>query len=131
MGLADGTTLLGKVTTHDGTLEIATNGWLSLEAPQDSLLVMRNDADQLAYETPPNEELLRGWEGGLDFGFELTRGNSDTKNFRFALNAARKTSRDKVTVYAESIYSTDDLPTARPHVSANENRAAGGSDNCF
>jgi putative salt-induced outer membrane protein YdiY len=131
VGLADGTTLLGKVTTHDGTMEIATNRWLSLEAPQDSLQVMRNDAEQLAYENPPNKALLRGWEGGLDAGFELTRGNSDTKNFRFALNAAHKTSRDKVTVYAESIYSTDDLPTARPHVSANENKGGARFDREF
>lgn len=131
LGLADGTMLLGKVTTHDGTFEIATDSGRLVEAPQDSLLLMRNDAEQLAYENSQNKGLLRGWEGGLDAGFEFTRGNADTKNIRFALNAARKTSRHRLTVYAESIYSTDDLPTARPHVTANENRGGARFDREF
>lgn len=65
---------------------------------------------------------LRGWDGGLDGGFELTRGNSETRNFRFAFRANRKLSRDELALYTESIYSIDDLPGARPHVTANEHR---------
>lgn len=131
VGLADGTILLGKVTTHDGTLEIATNTGQTVEAAQDSLMVMRNDAEQLAYESSQNRGLWQGWEGGLDAGFELTRGNSYTKNFRLAFNMVRKTSRDKLTAYAESIYSTDDLPTATPHVTANENKGGVRFDRDF
>jgi putative salt-induced outer membrane protein len=51
----------------------------------------------------------------------LTRGNSETKNFRLAFRAARKRSRNELILYAQSIYALDDLPTARPHITANEN----------
>jgi len=118
--LVDGKVLVGKVTTHDGILEVVEDSG-AVEAPRDSVVALRSDAEQSAYERSQRRGLLYGWDGGVDAGFELTRGNSDTKNFRLAFRAVRKTSRDQLTLYAQSIYSIDDLPTARPHITANEN----------
>jgi putative salt-induced outer membrane protein YdiY len=120
VGLADGEILVGKVTTHDGRLEVATDTG-RVEAPKESIVALRSDAEQSAYERSQRRGLLYGWDGGVDAGLELTRGNSATRNFRFAFRAARKTSRDQLTFYAQSIYSVDDLPTARPHITANQN----------
>jgi len=118
--LADGKMLVGKVTTHEGLLEIATSTG-AVEAPKEKIVALRGDAEQSAYERSQRRSLLYGWDGGVDAGFELTRGNSETRNFRFAFRAGRKKARNELTLYAESIYSLDDLPSAQPHITANEN----------
>ena len=59
-------------------------------------MAVRNDAAQQAYERTKHASLVRGWEGGLDAGLDLTRGNSDMRDFRFALRAARKVGRDRL-----------------------------------
>jgi len=117
---ADGKMLVGKVTTHDGRLEVAADTG-AVETSKESVVALRSDAEQSAYERSQRRGLLYGWDGGVDAGFQLTRGNSDTRNFRFAFRATRKTHRNQLTLYAQSIYSVDDLPTARPHITANEN----------
>jgi len=60
-----------------------------------------------------------GWTGGVNLGFALTRGNSQTKNLNVAFTAVRKGFKDKLGLYANSIYATNDLSTASPHTTAN------------
>jgi len=73
--------------------------------------LIRNDAEQLAYEKTLHPPLSRGWAGGADIGFSVARGNSKTENLALALNAARTTLNDKITLYAISIYTTNALAT--------------------
>jgi putative salt-induced outer membrane protein YdiY len=122
VALVDGKTLVGKITMHRESLEIQTITGPKLEASKQSVLAVRNDAEQAAYEKSQHPSLSRGWDGAMDGGFELTRGNSETRNFRLAFQARRKTPRNELLLYTESLYSIDDLPTAQPHVTANENR---------
>ena len=129
--LADGKELVGRMTTREQKLEIVTDTGASVEASKESVVALRNNAEQLAYEKSQNRSLLHGWDGGLDAGVELTRGNSKTRNFRFAFGASRKVSREALTVYAESLYSLDDIPGARPHVTANVNRGGARFDHDF
>jgi len=89
VGLADGEILVGKVTAHGGRLEVATETG-TVEAPKESVVALRDDAEQSAYERSQRRSLLYGWDGGVDAGLELTHGNSDTRNFRIAFRAARK-----------------------------------------
>lgn len=126
--LADGKILVGRVTSRDGRLEIVSNAGISVEAPKESVVALRNNEEQLAHEKIQHPSLLQGWDGGIDAGFELTQGNSETRNFRLAFRAARAVSREKLTLYAESIYSLDVLPNARPHVTANETRGGARFD---
>ena len=56
VGLADGKMLVGRVTTREGTLEIATDTGATVEAPRESIVALRNDAEQLAYEKIPASE---------------------------------------------------------------------------
>ena len=129
--LASGKELMGRMATRGGRLEIVVEEGVTVEAPMESVVALRNNAEQSAYEKSQRRSLLRHWEGGLDAGFELTRGNSKTKNFRLAFAATRKVSRQEMTVSAESLYSIDDVPGASPHVSANENRGGARFDHDF
>jgi putative salt-induced outer membrane protein YdiY len=129
--LADGKELVGRMTTRAGKLEIVTNTGTIVEASKESVVALRNNAEQLVYEKSRHRSLLQGWDGGLDAGFQLTRGNSKTRNFRFAFGAVHKVSREELTLYAESLYSIDDVTGARPHVTANVNRGGARFDHDF
>ena len=50
VGLKDGRTLVGPVTTGDGTIAVSTKAGGSVEAPRENVVVMRSDAEQLAWE---------------------------------------------------------------------------------
>jgi len=127
VGLVDGATLVGRVTTREGRLEIATKTG-TVEAPKENVAALRNEAEQRAFEKSQRPDFLHRWEGGLDAGFDLTRGNSDTRNFRFAFRAERKVGRDNLTLYAETLYSIDDLPNASPHITEDERRGSARFD---
>ena len=129
--LADGKELVGRMATRDGTVEIFVGQGITVEASKESVMALRNNAEQAAYEKSQHRSLLESWNGGVDAGFELSRGNSKTRNLRFAFAAARKVSREEMRVYAESLYSIDDIPGANPHVSANENRGGARLDHDF
>lgn len=128
--LADGMELVGRLTTREGRFEIYGAG-NPVEVSKDRVVALRNNAEQLAYDRSQHPSLLHRWDGGLDAGFELTRGNSKTKNFRFAFGAVRKVAGEQLTVYAESLYSVDDVAGARPHVTANVNRGGARFDRDF
>ena len=129
--LADGKELVGRMATREGSLEIFVGQSITLETSKESVMALRNNAEQAAYEKSQHPSLLQNWNGGVDAGFELSRGNSKTRNFRFAFAAARKVSHEEMRVYAESLYSIDDVPGASPHVSANENRGGARLDHDF
>jgi len=118
--LTDGKMLAGKVATHEGMLQVVTSTG-AVEVPKERIVALRGSAEQSAYERSQRGSLLYGWDGGVDAGFELTRGNSETRNFRLAFRAGRKRAGDELSLYAQSIYSIDDLPNAQPHITANEN----------
>jgi putative salt-induced outer membrane protein YdiY len=90
-----------------------------VEAPKASITLLRSPAEQAAYEKSLHPGIGEGWNGGLNLGFALTRGNSQTKNLNIAFNAVRKGFRDKLILYTNSIYATNDLSTANPHTTAN------------
>lgn len=129
--LANGKELVGRMIAREGRFKIVTNTGVTVEASKESVVALRNNDEQLAYEKSQHRSLLHGWNGGLDAGLELTRGNSKTRNFRFAFSAVRKVSSEELTLYAESIYSIDDVAGARPHVTANVNRGGARVDHDF
>jgi len=111
VALKDGKTAVGTVTTADGKLEIATKTSGTVETPKENVTVIRNDAEQTAYDKSLNPSLRRGWTGGTNVGFSLARGNSETENLAIAFNAAHPTLKDKITLFASSIYTTNQLAT--------------------
>ena len=54
---------------------------------------------------------MHGWNGGINVGFSVARGNSETENLALAFNAIHPTLNDKITLYASSINTTNNLAT--------------------
>jgi putative salt-induced outer membrane protein YdiY len=114
VGLKDGKTVVGPVTTRDGKLEVTTKSGGNVEASAGDVTVMRNDAEQTTYDKSLHPGLLHGWNGGFNVGFALARGNNQTENLSLAFNATHPTLNDKITMYAGSVYTNNDAPGATP-----------------
>jgi putative salt-induced outer membrane protein YdiY len=111
VSLKNGKTAVGPVTTTDGKLEIATKTAGTVEAAKDEVTLIRNDAEQAAYDKSLHPGLLHGWNVGANVGFSVARGNSQTENLALAFNAVHPTLNDKITLYASSIDTQNDLAT--------------------
>jgi putative salt-induced outer membrane protein YdiY len=116
--VTQGKTVVGPVSTTDTNLVVATpNGAVNIAKAD--ITALRSDSEQSAYEKALHPPLTQGWAGGANVGFAVTRGNSETKNLNLAFNADRKTGKDDISLYANSVYATNDAPKAVPSVSAN------------
>lgn len=111
VSLKGGKTAVGPVTTNDGKLEIATKSGGNVEATTDDVTTIRNDAEQTAYDKSLHPGLMNGWNGGVNVGFSVARGNSETENLSIAVNAIHPTLNDKITIYLSSIDTQNDLAT--------------------
>jgi putative salt-induced outer membrane protein YdiY len=111
IGLKGGKTVVGPVTGAEGKLEVATKNAGTVEAPAADITVIRNDAEQIAWEKAQHPGLLHGWTGGANVGFSLARGNSQTENLALAFNAVHASANDKWTLYTTSINTRNNLAT--------------------
>jgi putative salt-induced outer membrane protein YdiY len=111
IALKDGKTVEGHLSASADSVTVAATP-APVTAAKAEVTAIRNDADQAAYIRQLHPSLTQGWAGGLNVSFALTSGNSSTKNFGVAFNAARKTSRDQISLYANSIYSSNDTSGA-------------------
>jgi putative salt-induced outer membrane protein YdiY len=107
VGLKDGQVLAGTVTTQDGNFQVATSAG-TVSAPKDSVQFIRNQAEQVEVERHRNPRLVDLWIGTMDLGFAQTHGNVDTATFSLSGNASRTTSRDKISAYYTSVFSSSD-----------------------
>jgi hypothetical protein len=107
-----GKTVVGPVTTNGDNVVITTKAAGPVEAPKASVTLVRSPAEQAAYEKSLHPGLLEGWAGGLNLGFAVTAGNSETKNLNIAFNAIRTGFHDKLTLYTNSIYATTSKPAS-------------------
>ncbi len=107
----DGKTAVGPVSTADGKIEIATKSSGTVTEAKDDVTLIRNDAEQAAYDKSLHPGLAHGWEGGVNVGFSVARGNSETENLALAFNATHPTLNDKITVYLSSIDTNNNLAT--------------------
>ncbi len=108
---SDKKTVVGPVTTSNGKLEVATKTGGTVEVPPASVVLIRNDAEQAAYDKSLHPGLRHGWNGGVNVGFSLARGNSETENLALAFNAVHPTLHDKITLYVNSIDTQNQLAT--------------------
>jgi putative salt-induced outer membrane protein len=115
---SDGKTAVGPITTNGDNIEVATHGG-TIETPRASVTTLRSPAEQAAYEKALHPGLMEGWNGGLNLGFALTRGNSASKNLNIAFAATRKGLKDKLMLYSNTIYATNDQQGASPSTTAN------------
>jgi putative salt-induced outer membrane protein YdiY len=114
----EGKTLSGPVTTSDGNLAVSTPSGGTETIARADVTALRNDQEQAAYEKSLHPSLWQGWNDSATIGFGLTGGNSETKNLAVAFTGDRKTSHDEISMYANSVYTTNDEPGAVPGVTA-------------
>ena len=68
VGLKDGKTVVGPVTTNGDNVVITTKTTGPVEAPKATVTVMRNPAEETAYQKSQHPGFLEGWNGGLNCG---------------------------------------------------------------
>ena len=117
VSLSNGQTVVGTVTTSDDTVAVVTSTG-TVSQPKASVTKLLSEAEQAAYDKSLHPGLLEGWQGGTNVGFALTRGNSQTKSLALAFNADRKGWHDKLSLYTNSVYATNDAPGAIPGTTA-------------
>lgn len=128
VGLSGGRTVVGPVSTSGDNIIVTTKAAGPVEAPKASIAVLRSPSEQAAYERSLHQGFMEGWKGGVNVGFAVTRGNSETKNLNIAFQSARTGLHDKLSLYTNSIYATNDVPTASPHTTANSIGGGGRYD---
>lgn len=123
--LKNGQTLSGSVTSTDEHLRVATSSGGPVEAAKSDIASL---SEQAAYEKSLHPGLLQEWSGGATTSFALTRGNSQTKNLALAFTADRETLHDKLGLYMNTVYATNDAPGAVPSTTANAIQAGARYD---
>lgn len=104
VALKDGKTVVGTVSGDTDKLEVKTADSGTVSLARDSVVTVRSKDEQAAWERLQHPALTELWGGALDAGLSLTQGNAKTSGFSFAMNAARATSRDKITLYTTALY---------------------------
>ncbi len=117
--LSDGKTVVGPVSTSGDNVVVASRTAGTVEAPKSSIKTLRSPAEEAAHQKSLHPGWGEGWNGGLNLGFALTRGNSASKNLNIAFTATRKGFKDKLILYSNTIYATNDQKGATPSTTAN------------
>lgn len=120
--LKNGKSATGPATLQNGDIDVTPKNAPSLQAPTGDITVIRNPAEQAAYEKSLHPGWLQGWNGGINVGFSTARGNSETENLAIGFNAAHPTLNDNLVLSANSIYTRNDLAT--PSIVANIQQGA-------
>lgn len=105
--LADGRTVSGTFTSAGDKAEVRAANANVVSVARSDIRVIRSEAEYTAYQDSLDPGWMEGWSGGADVGVALTSGNSDTTNIAIGLAATRRTSNDKTSIYAASIYNRD------------------------
>jgi putative salt-induced outer membrane protein YdiY len=129
--LKDNEVLVGPVASSDGKLTVRTGDAGTIAVSRDSIQTVRSKEEEEAYkaqiERMRNPSLKDLWSGTIDTGLALSRGNAETSTFNFGINAARTTTRDKITTYMIAIYSRNST-AGKSLVSANAKRGGARYD---
>jgi putative salt-induced outer membrane protein len=122
--LSNGQIVSGNVTTDDGKFAIAAPDRGHVEAPRDTVVAIRNAQEQTDYDRLQHPRLIDLWSGLFDTGLSETRGNSALLAFTLSAKAARVAKRNKLSLYATSVYATDNTtPPGRTTANAIEGGA--------
>jgi hypothetical protein len=113
---AKATLTITSIEHSDSGLIVATStGPATLEPA--AVTVLRTPADQKSYAASLHPGWDHAWAGATTVSLALARGNSETATFGAGFTAARTTRTDKISLYANTLYSTN--ANAVPSTSAN------------
>jgi putative salt-induced outer membrane protein len=116
---AGGKSAVGPVSTSGDQVVVASKTGAPVEEPLSSVTILRSPAEEAAYEKTLHPAWDQGWAGGVNLGFALTAGNSQTRNLNIAFNAVRTGFHDKLALYENSIYAVSDKPVSQTTANSN------------
>ena len=131
VALKSGQTLVGGIKTANGQMEVEPANQQPVSVSKEVISSLRSESEEVAYEHSQHPRLLEGWVGGVDLGFALTRGNSETQNLNLAFIADRKTTQDHIGLFANSVFASNDEPGAVPGTTADSTQAGARYDRNF
>jgi putative salt-induced outer membrane protein YdiY len=131
VALKSGQTLVGAVKTTDGSLDVTPTNAQPVPVTKDAVVSLRSQSEEVAYERSFHPGLMQGWLGGANVGFALTGGNSETENLAIAFNADRKTLKDHIGLYENSVFAKDNAPGATPSTTAQATQGGARYDRNF
>lgn len=99
----DGKTVIGKIETGGGKYEVETKEANKMSGEISAVRAIRSASEQAAHERMLKPSWFDLWNGGLDFGYSLTTGNTRTNTLALGTNLSRQSKRDKTTLYAAYI----------------------------
>jgi len=102
--LKDGRLLIGTLTTTEKGIEVQSSQAATVALSKESIQLIRSKDEQAAYEAELARRRQAIWSGSADAGLSVTRGNSDTLLISLGTQAARATERDKLSLYAASLF---------------------------
>jgi len=129
--LKDSQTLVGTVETTNDKMIVRTSEAGTVTIARDSVQSVRSKEEEDAYQVRLNRLRNPGlgdlWSGTLDTALSLSRGNAETATYNIGLNAARVTTRDKISVYVNALYARNST-TGDSVVTANAKRSGARYD---
>jgi uncharacterized protein DUF481 len=105
--LDDGKTVVGKVATKAGKYEIETGGAALVSLEPGKVQAIRSRPEQEEYERHLHPGWLDLWDIYANLGYSLTTGNIRDTTLTFDTIMSRQTKRDKTTLYADYVKSTN------------------------
>ena len=109
--LKDGQTIVGSIAQEQEKLRVSNQQTGQVEVTQANITAIRNKDEQARYEIElerlRNPRLLDLWQGYLDTGIAMTRGNANTSTYNLNANARRVSPRDTIGMTFTSIYATN------------------------
>ena len=105
---AGGQVLVGVVSTRGDDFMVRISSSSTVPVTKTLVESVRSAEEQASYEAElerlRDPGLLDFWSGSIDAGFSFAKGNADTSTFATSLRTERRTPRDKITVYANSLF---------------------------
>jgi putative salt-induced outer membrane protein len=98
--LPDGKTVQATLQTSEGKVELKETRQTLAPA---EVVTIRNAEEQRAYERLLRPGWGELWAGTATIGLAGTQGNAQTRTFTMALNAARATNTDKISLYFSAV----------------------------
>jgi len=108
--LEGGETATGTIATEQEELRITRPDQEAIETPLESVIAIRDDASQAAWEREQerltNPGWLDFWAGSASLGLAVARGNAKTTTISTRMNVNRVTGFDRTRLNFSQIYST-------------------------
>jgi hypothetical protein len=123
----DKKTVNGNVTVEGTDMVVHTANAGEVRVPMTENTIVRSADAEQSYERSLHPRLIDNWDGGINVGFALARGNSDTTNLNTGLTADRKTLSDDIKVYSSSVYSTSGTSASGRTGGVTANEVLGGA----